>query len=518
MRKIIIGTRGSDLALWQANFVAGKLRDCGVEVELKIIKTKGDTIQNVTFDKIEGKGFFTKELEEELLEKTIDLAVHSHKDLPTTHPAGLTIGAVSYREKPGDLMIISKPAADKRMKFGVRKGAAVGTSAARRRSQLLAFRPDLNIVPIRGNVPTRIQKVRDGEFDAIMLAEAGIERLQLDLSDLEVYKIDAKEIIPAPAQGVLALQCRDNDEELLNLLQKINDKEVEDVISLERTVLNRLDGGCQLPLGVYCEKDEEVYKIWASKSETAESMPRQVYLEGQNPVTIIERVLEKITSKSSASVFITKDLHDSDFFLRALVQNGCKLDGKSLIDIRQIPMKSVPKAEWIFFSSKHAVRNFFDQKPEIGNAKIGAVGKATADMVRKYKRRADFIGYSTDTKLTGRQFASTVKNGTVLFPQAKGSLRTIQQQFSNPRQVIDVIVYETLQTHDYVVPNCEVLVFTSPSNVEAFFANNSVRSEQKIVAMGGATGGALKQNGINKFVVPSSFDDLGLVRSVFSLI
>jgi len=176
-RTLIIGTRGSDLALWQANFVKDSLAAINVTAELKIIKTQGDRILNLSFDKLEGKGFFTKELEDELLAGTIDLAVHSHKDLPTENPPGLIIAAVSEREDPSELLLILKDCVDVHKKLSLKLGAIVGTSSNRRKAQLLAYRPDLEIQELRGNVPTRIQKLRNESYDAIMLAKAGVARL-----------------------------------------------------------------------------------------------------------------------------------------------------------------------------------------------------------------------------------------------------------------------------------------------------------------------------------------------------
>ena len=245
-RKIIIGSRGSDLALWQANHVLRKVQKLGLTAELKIITTQGDAIQNLSFDKLEGKGFFTKEIEEALLKKEIDLAVHSHKDLPTTSPEGLKIAAVSEREDAAELIVIRKEAVENGLKFSFKKNAKVGTSSARRKSQLLAFRDDIIIEELRGNVPTRIQKLRDKKYDAIMLAAAGVERLRIDLSEFKVVRLDPKEFIPAPAQGVLGLQIREDDHELFEYINKLNSEKVEDIIGVERKVLNLFDGGCQI--------------------------------------------------------------------------------------------------------------------------------------------------------------------------------------------------------------------------------------------------------------------------------
>ncbi|MBK9190414.1 MAG: hydroxymethylbilane synthase [Crocinitomicaceae bacterium] len=226
--KIRIGSRGSDLALWQANFVKDQLEKLCHEVSIQIIVTKGDRIQNLSFDKIEGKGFFTKEIEEALLKNEVDLAVHSHKDLETTNPEGLIIGAVSYRENPADLLLIHQDAVDLSQPWKLKKNAVIGTSAARRKSQLLRLRPDCSIQDLRGNVPTRVHKLRDGNYDAIVLAAAGVERLKLDMTGIQTVQFPEEEFIPAPAQGVLGLQIREKDTELKEALKAIHHPDVKE--------------------------------------------------------------------------------------------------------------------------------------------------------------------------------------------------------------------------------------------------------------------------------------------------
>jgi hydroxymethylbilane synthase len=267
MKNIVIGSRGSDLALWQAYFVKGELEKLGCSVEINIIKTQGDKIQHLSFDKLEGKGFFTKEIEDALLNKTIDLAVHSHKDLETTPPFGLKISCVSERANPSDILLVNKTAVDRSQKWLVKENAIVGTSSARRKSQVLKYRGDVKIEDLRGNVPTRIDKLRSGSYDAILLAKAGVDRLELDLSEFEEVVLDPSEFVPAPAQGVLGLQIRDEDSELHEILQKMNFPEVQRRINLERKVLNLLDGGCQLPLGVYCNERNELYVSFAESMD-----------------------------------------------------------------------------------------------------------------------------------------------------------------------------------------------------------------------------------------------------------
>ena len=296
-RKIVIGSRGSDLALWQAHHVEDQLKALGHQVEIKIIKTQGDVIQHLSFDKMEGKGFFTKELEEKLLSAEIDLAVHSHKDLPTEHPAGLVIAAVSEREDPRDLLLIRKEKVDPSKNFEFIQNAVIGTSSARRKSQLLHHRPDVEIKDLRGNVPTRINRLREGNYDAIMLAAAGVERLELDLSEFHVLKLDPNEFIPAPAQGVLGLQIRESDTDLRTIVSKLNNDDCARRIGVERRILNLFEGGCQMPLGAYCEAHEGkltvkacVADAWNAPVRIAERTGTEVEALAQEVVASLKEV------------------------------------------------------------------------------------------------------------------------------------------------------------------------------------------------------------------------------------
>ncbi len=254
-KEIIIGTRGSKLALWQANFVKDALKDLGHTVHIQIIKTKGDQIQHLSFDKLEGKGFFTKELEDALLENEIDLAVHSLKDMPTVSVPNLVLGGLSYREDPADILLINPQQSDETKLLKLKQAAVVGTSSARRKSQIKSLRPDVTCKDIRGNVPTRIQKLKDGEADAILLAMAGINRLNINLDDLIAIPLHPNEFVPAPGQGVMAFQCREDDLDIRKILLQLHQEQVADCTNIERKVLQKMDGGCQLPLGVHCTKD-----------------------------------------------------------------------------------------------------------------------------------------------------------------------------------------------------------------------------------------------------------------------
>ncbi len=514
--KILIGSRGSELALWQANFVFNELAKQGISSEIIVIKTQGDKIQNLSLDKLEGKGFFTKEIEDSLLAKETDLAVHSHKDLPTTSPDGLSIGAVSYREDPSELLLINKEAVDNKLTLGFKQNAIIGTSSARRKSQILALRSDIEIKDIRGNVPTRIQKLRNKEFDAIMLAAAGVFRLQLDLSDFIVVKLDPKEFVPAPAQGVLALQMRHGDNLVGEVLAKLNHKDVAETIAVERKILNLFDGGCHLPLGAYCIKENDFFKVWVSKANSWDTLPVRIFMQSKSSVGFAEKIVDKIKNIRPTSVFISRDLEDSRYFCESLAANGYKVTAQALIDISRINYTEFEPTAWVYFSSKNAVKHFFEQQPELKpNTKFAAMGKGTAQAIKSYGKEIDFIGSGNDTKKIAEDFSAILKGEAVLFPMAKNSLRTAQKYMSDKNRSIDLPVYEVIEKRDLRIPKTEIVVLTSPSNATAYFNNSDLKSAKKIVAIGKSTLQTLNNLGFYDCIMANSFDETGLLESVF---
>jgi hydroxymethylbilane synthase len=242
-RTLIIGSRGSPLALWQARHVAARLDALGVATRLEIIKTTGDHLQTASLMQAGGKGLFTKEIEEALLAGAIDLAVHSLKDLPTETPPGLGIAAIPKREDPRDGMV------GRRLEE-LPQGARVGTSSGRRAAQLRVLRPDLNIESIRGNVDTRLRKVKQGQYDAIVLAAAGLRRLGLAHEIAEIFS--PEQICPAPGQGALAIETRERDA-AFDICAGLNHEPASQAVACERAVLAALGGGCQLPMGAFAE-------------------------------------------------------------------------------------------------------------------------------------------------------------------------------------------------------------------------------------------------------------------------
>ncbi len=254
MRKIIVGSRRSKLAMTQTKWVIEQLKklDDSYEFEIKEIVTKGDRILDVTLSKVGGKGLFVKEIEQAMLDKEIDMAVHSMKDMPAVLPEGLVIGCIPEREDHRDAFI-SKD----HIKFqDLKPGAIIGTSSLRRGAQLLAARPDIEIKWIRGNIDTRLEKLNTEDYDAIILAAAGLARMGWT-GDTVTEFLDPDTCLPAVGQGALAIECRGSDEELLTLLQKFNSLKTDQTVRAERSFLNKMEGGCQVPIAGFAELNHE---------------------------------------------------------------------------------------------------------------------------------------------------------------------------------------------------------------------------------------------------------------------
>ena len=255
--KLVIATRGSKLALWQANHVADRLRQkhAGLAVDLLPIKTKGDKILDVPLAQVGGKGLFVKEIEEALLDGRADLAVHSMKDVPAEQPAGLVVGITPKREDPCDMLLsVAYDNLD-----ALPQGAKIGTSSLRRKAQLTALRPDLAIVDLRGNLDTRVGKLLDGQFDAIIVARAGLNRLGISAPKSE--RLCPPRFLPAAAQGALGIEYRREDTQTAAMLAFFEHPESRDAVAAERAFLARLDGGCQVPIAAHAVIDGDVLSL-----------------------------------------------------------------------------------------------------------------------------------------------------------------------------------------------------------------------------------------------------------------
>ena len=249
MATLRIGSRGSQLALWQANYIADRLHGHGHTVHIEVIKTTGDKIIDVALAKVGTKGMFTKEIEEAMLDSRIDLAVHSLKDLPTELTPEFVIAAVPEREDPRDAFLSNKYSRIEELPARAR----VGTSSLRRQAQLHAMRGDLEIIPLRGNVDTRLRKLQSGEFDGIILAAAGVSRL--GLTDLVRMRLEPEQMCPAAGQGALAIEARSTDSATIAALKFLDHTVTRAAVECERAALNALGGGCQVPIGAYASHE-----------------------------------------------------------------------------------------------------------------------------------------------------------------------------------------------------------------------------------------------------------------------
>ncbi|QGY40037.1 hydroxymethylbilane synthase [Pseudodesulfovibrio cashew] len=276
MNKLVIATRGSALALWQANHIKALLEaeHPGLTVELLKIKTKGDKILDVPLAKVGGKGLFVKEIEEALLDGRAQLAVHSMKDVPTELPEGLEVGIIPEREASTDSLLSVKCDGLK----GLPEGAVVGTSSLRRQSQLATLRPDLKIESLRGNLDTRVKKLLNGDFDAIVVATAGLNRLELTAPKMEV--LGPPDFLPAVAQGALGIEYHKDNAEVLAMLTFLDHQETKHQVLAERGFLTGLDGGCQVPIAAWSVIDGDQIKLTGFVADVDGSRPIRMEAEG----------------------------------------------------------------------------------------------------------------------------------------------------------------------------------------------------------------------------------------------
>ncbi|WP_449537153.1 hydroxymethylbilane synthase [Ferdinandcohnia sp. Marseille-Q9671] len=293
MRKIIVGSRKSKLAITQTNWVISQLKNLGApyEFEVKEIVTKGDKILDVTLSKVGGKGLFVKEIEQALYDKEIDMAVHSMKDMPAVLPEGFVIGCVPKREDHRDVIISKDHVSFDKLP----SGAVVGTSSLRRSAQLLAKRDDIEIKWIRGNIDTRLAKLENEDYDAIVLAAAGLKRMGWSDDVVSEY-IEPEVCLPAVGQGALAIECREDDAELLMTLSKLNDEYTQTTVAAERAFLDKMEGGCQIPIAAYAtmSEDKEIALTTLVGSPDGKTIYKeQVY--GTDPIKVGHEAAKKLS-------------------------------------------------------------------------------------------------------------------------------------------------------------------------------------------------------------------------------
>ncbi|MFS0560941.1 hydroxymethylbilane synthase [Terribacillus sp. 179-K 1B1 HS] len=308
MRKIIVGSRKSNLALTQTKWVIDQLKRAGApyEFEIKKIETKGDKILDVTLSKVGGKGLFVKEIEQAMYDEEIDMAVHSMKDMPSELPAGLTIACVPVREDYRDAFISKNNISLRELP----EGSVVGTSSLRRAAQILAVRPDIEIKPIRGNIDTRLKKLENEDFDAIVLAAAGLKRMGWS-DDIVTEFLETDLCLPAIGQGALAIECRDTDMELIELLTKINDSYTQQTVAAERTFLYLMNGSCQVPIAgvAHMEDDDVVLTALIASADGKQVFKEEV--RGADPQEVGKLAAERMQEQGAQDI-VNKAIEESE--------------------------------------------------------------------------------------------------------------------------------------------------------------------------------------------------------------
>ncbi len=526
---IRLGTRGSELALCQSTLVAQRLRAAGHEVELVVIRTRGDATDR-PFREIEGRAFFTKELDDALLDRSVDLAVHSLKDLPTDDPPRVTTICVLKRADPRDLLLLRRDVALRR-KGGspglLPPGIRLGTSSARRFAELDHAFPGVVVVDLRGNVPTRVEKLRRGDFDGIVIAAAGVERLGLDLADLTVVPLDPPRFLPAPGQGVLAARFRAEDELVGGMLRGLVDADTADAARAERALLEKLDGGCSLPLGALatCVKD----RIVLDASLARDGEMRCARVVAVDPVEAAEAAARALLAEPPASpassasrkplVLLTRpDDLDRELSsalrergLAVLSQPAIRFEPRALDESARATLDAVASFDLVAFTSRQAVRAFASIAPRAdgGSARarrIAALGPATADELVNAGLHADVVGDGHGAAAFAAELARELPAGTrVLHPCTAEPDPAFRETLQRAQvHVTDLPLYATLPVDDDPpLPDALlVVVLSSPSAARAFLARPRVAARLaevprriQLVAGGATTAAELERRG-----------------------
>lgn len=536
----IIGSRGSDLALWQARHIQTLLRErAGAVCEIKVIRTKGDRIDSLTFEKMEGKGFFTKEIEDCLISREIDIAVHSLKDLPTAMVDELVTAAIPKRADPRDVLLVRPEChAPGREPLQLRAGARVGTSSVRRREQIRSLDPDAVIEPLRGNVPTRLRRLLESRYDAIVLAAAGIERLGLDLGEIVSIPLAPEIFVPAPGQGALAVQLRRNDAVRRELVARIHDKATAQAVERERSLLGRFGGGCSLPLGACMCAVGSTYAMSGFWTPPDGGRPVRVTRYGGDPVTLLDTVHRSLLGGAAPldgkKVVVTRATRTSDPLAIRLNDLGAQVVSFPVISIVATPpgeldehvRDSLESYDWILFPSATAVTHFGTRLASWNRdfpalPKIGAVGPGTARPLLEHGHALDYVPdrHVSDALLEGI-LARCETLGHFLIPCAREGRDILAEGLEAAGHAVTrFAVYETVSTDPSALDSrsldgAHYLLFASPSAVRSFLGAASVPKGARIVTIGPVTGKAARDLGLRVDAEAEPYTMEGMIECI----
>ena len=546
---INVGTRASQLARWQTNHVIEELQTAwpGLSCTVQTFSTTGDQILDRPLPAIGGKGLFTEALENALRSGEIDIAVHSLKDLPVADPPGLTIGAILSRADVRDILV-------SRTGFTLQslpEGAVVGTSSLRRQAQLLAARPDLDVRSIRGNVETRIRKVLEGQYDAAVLASAGVARLGLDEQESQLLSLT--EMLPAPGQGALAVQCRANDVEVLALLAAINEEAVRAAVSAERGFLSALGGGCAVPVAAYAVSEGDGWHLQGLVADPAGAPLIRVAGSGADPQDLgaamaeqailagAGQILDRLKPLRGRRIVITRSAEQAGPFAERLAQLGAEPLLFPVITFKTsapetllVYLQQMESYSWIIFTSANAVRFFFEIYDTLENPpplpRIAAVGQITGDLLQARALSPDFV----PDVFTGEALAGglgSLSGQRVLLPRARaGRPQIVEGLQEQGAEVDDVPLYETVTAEPTVQALAEikhgvdVVTFTSPSSVrnfrklllEAGIDAGAFLAAVQTVCIGPSTAAQLEEFGRSADLVPAAYTVDGMIEAMLT--
>lgn len=521
-RPLRLGTRGSDLALWQANWVKAQLAP-ELDVELVVLQTTGDLKRDRPLQQEEGAAFFTAEIERALAEGEVDLAVHSHKDMETEAPPGLVVAAVPPRGPTQERLLVHPDAYDDAAAFlPLKADASVGTSAPRRRAQLKALRPDLELADLRGNVPTRVQRCRDGKLDAVLLAAAGLERLELDIGDLIAVDLDPAFFVPAPAQGALGIQVRASDTELHETLERLlHHSRTDEAIAAERTVLTRLGGGCHLPAGALLSHDDDApaAKAWTARLFLGPGLAGDGALAcwASASANTIERALHDAWERAAGddatgqgplggvSVVLAGSSAGPTSLGDRLAALGATVTHEKILAFRDVKAPDLPAklarlkpGDVIAVTSQEAARRL-DGDDVPSGVSVAAVGPATARALGAAGLKPDLVGKGGARHLAER--IEVREGGKVLFPCAEDSRPELPRSLAaRGIEVVKVVLYKTV-SEGVTEPTAgvDVRVYMSPSAVSSSVAldrEQGGREGPLRIGIGGSTCDALQDEGL----------------------
>lgn len=546
--KLIIGTRGSQLALRQAEEIKKQMISLGAQIEIKIIKTQGDKVADLGFDKMEGKGFFTKELEEALLDGRVDLAVHSLKDLPTEPAPGLKIAAYCCPEDSSEVVLMNAQVFDRHRFMQIKPGACIGTGSVRREAQIKYFRPDLEIKPLRGNLNTRIQKLCDGQYDAIMIAKAGLDRLHPDIDDLTMIILDKAEFLPAPGQGILAIEIKSDNEKLKAFLERLNNDDAEKKARLERGLLARFRGGCSLPLAVHSEQTKTGYALKAFlgvKDRDGWQLP--VLFEGShhNIEVLVDMAYKELAEMtvpesegSALKVLITRTKEEAAEFFKGrlgqlepiyypVFQIVPKIDKTKISRISA----NIENYDWIIFTSKNGVQIFLDvladRKVEItARTKIAAVGQRTARLLKARDVAVAFVPTRESGEGLLNELPSIMKKGErVLLPQGEEAPPLLHDGLAAKGLKVERLdLYKTIPTAPEILPAIEcheigAFIFTSPLSVKFFKdLGHDIPARAWVAGLGNPTAEALAEYFRKPDYIPGKADVHDITDKILEMI